>query len=379
MANLRLAIVTPRFWPLIGDQSMHLLRLADSLTTLGHSAVVVTPQWKRSWPQQMTIGGVELVRLRGSGRGGWSTLRWMYSLGSWLREQALDGVLVDGLRHEAYVALGVAKRMPLKVAIVAGEGDLTWQATATLGTRIASRCREAPIVIGPSEALAHSLRAVGMADHRLRIIPRTAAASPARSQTVRNAVRGALAAVNADLVVGPHSIVVLAAGRLDEAQRFGDLVRAWRIVTAKKPEARLWIVGDGPEREQLYRQIGDLDQRFRVLLPGTFDCLEEVIQASDMLLVPAPYLVPPLVMLDSLAAGLPVIAANSPTNQQLVRLGETGVLYPAGDVKAIAASVLEWIDQPAQAIACGARARTASQAWHTVTAEAEAYAEVFQE
>src|SRR5437763_14747141 len=106
MAHLRLALVTPRFWPLVGDQPTHLLRLAESLAALGHTPIVVTPQWKRSWPRQMTIGAVSLVRLRGSGRGGWSTLRWMYSLASWLGEQSLDAVIVAGIRHEAYVALG---------------------------------------------------------------------------------------------------------------------------------------------------------------------------------------------------------------------------------------------------------------------------------
>ena len=89
-----------------------------------------------------------------------------------------------------------------------------------------------------------------------------------------------------------NSQVALAVGRLDAAHRFGDLVRAWRIVTARRSEARLWIIGDGPERDTLYRQIGDLDQRFRVLLPGTFDCLDDLIQASDMLLIPSASAVP---------------------------------------------------------------------------------------
>ena len=88
-ADLRLAIVTPRFWPLMGDCDMHLLQLAASLISLGHKVTIVTARWKRSWPEQMIVGTAPLVRLRGSPRAGWSTLRWMYSLAGWLRARNL--------------------------------------------------------------------------------------------------------------------------------------------------------------------------------------------------------------------------------------------------------------------------------------------------
>src|SRR5689334_1366647 len=130
MPHLRLAIVTPRFWPLVGDEPTHLLRLAESLVGAGHAATVVTPRWKRTWPERMAIGPVPLVRLRGSAAGGWGTLRWMYSLSRWLSEQRLDGVLVAGLRHEAYVALGSASKSGVTTLLLAAEDDLAWQQSA---------------------------------------------------------------------------------------------------------------------------------------------------------------------------------------------------------------------------------------------------------
>src|SRR5437868_3159214 len=123
MAYLRLAIVTPRFWPLMGDAPAHLRQLCDSLIELGHHPTVVTPRWQRSWPQQMMIGALPLVRLRGSARGGWSSLRWMYYLSSWLRDHAgpLDAVIVSGLKQEAYVALGAGQRTGVTTILLAGE------------------------------------------------------------------------------------------------------------------------------------------------------------------------------------------------------------------------------------------------------------------
>jgi glycosyltransferase involved in cell wall biosynthesis len=376
MAPLRLAIVTPRFWPLVGDRPTHLLRLAESLTAIGHQPIVVTPQWKRSWPQEMLIGSVPLVRLRGSGRGGWSTLRWVYSLGTWLRDQKLDGVIADGLRHEAYVALGAARRRQFAIAVIAGDHDLAWQKSATLGSRIAARCYEARAVIAPSEPLATALVAAGFGNDYIHIVPRTSPSVPSRGPASRDAARATLAAVNADLVLSPKATVALAVGRLDEQHRFSDLIRAWRIVTARQPEARLWIVGDGPERERLYRQIGDLDQRFRVLIPGTFDCLDELIQASDMLLVPSQHFAPPMALLDAQAVGLPVIAAQSPMAAELVKNGETGFVYPLGDVKALASAVVELIERPAIGIQVGAAGRAAATAGPTPLGEARSYVEI---
>jgi glycosyltransferase involved in cell wall biosynthesis len=379
MASLRLAIVTPRFWPLIGDRPTHLLRLAESLTALGHRPVVVTPQWKRTWPSEMSIGPVKLVRLRGSGSGGWSTLRWMYSLGTWLREETLDGVLVDGLRHEGFVALRVKHRKSVPVALIAGDDDLKWQKSATLGARIAARCHEAKAIIAPSQSLTATLSAAGFASEFIHLVPRTSPVMPPRSPLLREAARGALAAVNADLVLTAKATVALAVGRLDAEHRFSDLIRAWRIVTARHADARLWIVGDGPERDRLYRQIGDLDQRFRVLIPGTFDCLEELIQASDIFLVPSSHDAPPVALLDAQAAGLPAIVARSPMAEAYVKQGETGLIYTLGDIKDLADAVSNIIDQPAIGIQMGAAARALAAMRSTLVDEAQDYVRIVTE
>jgi len=376
MAHLRLAIVTPRFWPLVDDRSTHLLRLAESLIAAGHTVTIVTPRWKRSWPAQMNIGKVPLVRLSGSPRGGWSTLRWMYALSGWLRElanQALDGVIISGLKHEAYVALGAARRRHLPTLLIAGEDDLAWHGTATLGGRIAARCRECIAIAASSDELATELKAAKFSPDRVTVIHRRVAIPPPRSPKSREDARASLAAVNYDLVTTANTQVALAVGRLDAAHSAGDLVRAWRIVTARRPEARLWIVGDGPDREKLYHQIGDLDQRFRALLPGTFDCLSELLEASDLLLVPALHSVPPLAMLEAQAAGLPVVAADSLALHRHMAHQSTGLFYPAGDFKALAAAVLQLIEQPAVGVALGTAARQAAQSSPTPVDEAAAY------
>jgi glycosyltransferase involved in cell wall biosynthesis len=302
----------------------------------------------------------------------------MYSLGGWLREQAgrLDAVLVVGLKQEAYVALGAGQKTGATTILLAEEDDLQWQQTATLGARIAARCREAPIIVAPTGEIVQSLASAGFAEECLTVIPRAATVPPVCSASARDAARAALAAANYDLVTANNAQVALAVGRLDASNRFGDLVRAWRIVTARRAEARLWIVGDGPDRETLYRQIGDLDQRFRALLPGTFDCLDELLQASDMLLVPAPHASPPQALLQAQACGLPVVAANGPAMGAHIAHEQSGLIYSPGDIKGLAEAVWGLLDRPGTAIAYGSAARAAAQSRPNPKDEAQAYIEL---
>jgi len=226
--------------------------------------------------------------------------------------------------------------------------------------------------------MAAALLDAGFAAESIESVARGSMEMPALGPTSRDTARTSLAGVNADLVVTAKTIVALAVGRLDEAHRFGDLVRAWRIVTARQPDARLWIIGDGPERERLYRQIGDLDQRFRVVIPGTFDCLEELLQASDMLLIPSPFQTPPTVLLDARSIGPPAVVAQAPMAEKFIRNGETGIAYSLGDVKALAAAVLDLIEHPAMGIQLRAASRLESRSATTLVQEAQAYVEIIE-
>jgi glycosyltransferase involved in cell wall biosynthesis len=309
----------------------------------------------------MCVGNVPLVRLRGSHKSGWSTLRWMYSLSRWLKEQAgqLDAVFVGGLRHEAYVAIRALADCRLPIVALAGEGDLAWHKSATFGSRIARRCQKAAAIVAPSRTLAEQLASAGFAREKIAVIPPAVELPPPRSPAQREAARMALAGVNSDLITTDDTPLGLAVGRLDAEHRFGDLVRAWRIVTANRPEARLWIIGDGPERERLYRQICDLDLRYRVLIPGTFDCLDELFAAADLFLQPGASETAPLALLSALAAGLPVIAADAPALREAIEPDQNGLVYTAGEPKALATQIERLLSDPKDGVALGSASREA--------------------
>lgn len=339
------AIVTPHFWPLINDRSLHLLRLSEAFHDAGCEVTVVTPRWTRNWPTRVALGKVNVHRLPGNATGGLGLVRWLYALGRWLQSNPRQAVVVAGLQREAQVTLNCMARRDIPTLLLASESDLV-DRPALADEKLAAACQlQALAIVAPHSDLASALTG-GCLAHKITVIPRSATTIVGRTADSRKAARLSLAAANYDLATADNSLVALAVGRLDEQHRQGDLVRAWRIVTARRPEAKLWIVGDGPERNRLYQQVGDLDQRFRVMLPGMFERHDELLAAADLLVVPACHQVAPVVLHDALAAGLPAVVAEESCCRQLVADRPASHVFPQGDIQALATAVLQACEQP---------------------------------
>jgi glycosyltransferase involved in cell wall biosynthesis len=380
---MRLALVTPRFWPLAGDAETHLLRLAEQFRLAGHAVTLVTSAWLRAWPEQIVVREIPIVRLRPPPRGGFSTLRYMYGLGHWLGEHRgrFDAVLVSTLRHEAYCAVralaGSGVPVVLQAERAGSGGDIAWQRTVSFGSRIARRCRQAAGFVATSQLAAREMAAAGYDHDRTTTIPRGVPIPPPRGALARDAAREALASVNHDLAAPTQNPVALAIGRFLPESGLVDLVKAWRAVAARFPLARLWIVGDGPQRDLLYQLIGDLDLRQRVLLPGTFAESGELLAAADLFIQPAASEVPTLCLAEALAAGVPVIASDLPGHREWIAADELGLLVPKGDPRALSTAIMQLLSEPAQAVALGVAARAHMRQEHTLVGCAQKYLELF--
>lgn len=123
------------------------------------------------------------------------------------------------------------------------------------------------------------------------------------------------------------------AGRLTEIKRPGDLIR----VLALLPGAVLVLAGDGELRaevEELARALGVAD---RVRFLGYIDDLGSWYAAFDAFLLTSANEGSPVVAIEALAAGVPVVATAAGGTGTVVDDGETGLLAPIGDVPALAA------------------------------------------
>jgi glycosyltransferase involved in cell wall biosynthesis len=147
-------------------------------------------------------------------------------------------------------------------------------------------------------------------------------------------------------------------GLLSERKGVATLVEAAAIVCQRHPDAVFWLVGaDGGALPAVIDGIGRLHLEDRVFVLGERQDIDEILLTSQMLAHPAVADPFPVVVLEAMRAGLPVVATRSGGCEQLVADGETGFLVPVGDAAALAAGICRLLDDPVRGQEMGRRGR----------------------
>ena len=119
----------------------------------------------------------------------------------------------------------------------------------------------------------------------------------------------------------PDLPLLLVAGRLAPEKNLESL--AW--VMDELPEARLALVGDGPDRKRLERVFAKLPVHFTGFLTG--DELATAFASADVFVMPPTSETLGFVALEAMASGVPVVAADAGGLRDVVQHGENGLLY----------------------------------------------------
>ncbi len=354
MNGIRVALVTRRFWPLAGSCENTVADLSQELLAQGLAPAIVTARFDGRWPTEIVFRENTVHRLPFPQRFGWGTMRYMIALSRWLRRNCpdIDLVYVSRLSLEAHATLGAFEGSGIPVVLRAEMGEPLEGARGgqrrRLAGRVLRRCQTAAAVVATSEITRSRLLDAGFRTSQVHVIPDGVAPAEPRTGAAQLLARAALAGVNEDLRVGLNMPVVTYCGPLQPPTQLEALVTAWRYVAREHPHARLWLVGDGALRERLYRNIRDRDLLGRVLMPGTFDDLQDVLLASDLLIVPPGANDQSFALLKALAAQLPVLVATGPEQDNLVQDGITGRRFTASDPRALARAILDALANPEQ-------------------------------
>jgi len=142
--------------------------------------------------------------------------------------------------------------------------------------------------------------------------------------------------------------IVMHISNFRPVKRVEDVVEIFaRIV--EKVDARLVLVGDGPERPRALDRAEELGVRPRVLFLGKHASVDELLTCADLFLLPSENESFGLAALEAMACGAPVVASNTGGLPEVVTHGETGYLFPPGDVANMAAGGIEILTDPARA------------------------------
>ncbi len=382
MSALRLVLVTRRFWPLVGGAEGVMANLASEFASRGVRVTLLTARWHPDWPARVTYRDASVIRLTNPSLRGWGTYRYMRALERWLRQQSgeYDLVYVSMLKHDAYAAIGAAgRRVPvvLRAEGAGSSGDCIWQLEANFGRRIKRRCTKADAVIGPSRAIERELIAAGYSRDMIHYLPNGVAIPAEVDQDAKEKSRAVLAELRPELVCPIGSPIAVYTGRLHEAKGLADLVTAWQAIVARWPNARLWLVGEGPFENTLRNWIEAQNLSGRVVLAGVFDNVDELLTAADLFVLPSLEEGMSLAMLEAMATGLPIVATDISGNRGLITDGEHGLLVPPQDIGALSAAIEQLLDNRQLAARLGGAARERAQESFSVAETVDRHLELF--
>ena len=118
-----------------------------------------------------------------------------------------------------------------------------------------------------------------------------------------------------------------------------DFVRVAAAVHKAHPDARFVMVGDGPLREPAESLARDLGVAHRMIFPGWWNDVPGLLDATTVSVLTSRHEGLPCSVVESLAAGVPVVATDVDGTVEVVRSGSNGELAPAGDISGLADAV----------------------------------------
>jgi glycosyltransferase involved in cell wall biosynthesis len=192
----------------------------------------------------------------------------------------------------------------------------------------------------------------------------------------RQVPTGAAEAVREELGVGDGFLWV-SVGRLDRQKGYDLLLTAFDAVRRTRPDVRLAIAGDGPEREALAKIVDRLDLADSAFLLGDRHDVPAILAAADAFVLSSRWEGLPMVLLEAGAAELPIVSTDVGGNREIAR-PDLGAVLVDVDPEAMTRGMLEVMNQdPAERASVGRALRDHVRAVYDIEAVVERWKQIY--
>jgi L-malate glycosyltransferase len=152
--------------------------------------------------------------------------------------------------------------------------------------------------------------------------------------------------IHAEFWLPTHAPVVGAVAALTQEKGHKYLIDAAALVVRDVPDARFVILGEGELRPSLERHIKDLHLDKHVVMPGFRADILSFIKSFDVFVMSSLFEGLGTSLLDAMALSKPTVATDTGGIPEVVSHGETGLLVPTRDAKALAAAISTLLKDP---------------------------------
>jgi glycosyltransferase involved in cell wall biosynthesis len=277
-----------------------------------------------------------------------------FSVSSSLRRLAerLQPDLIDthSVKSHFWIASsGLARRYPW----IAYHHGYTWP---NLKQRVYNQfdrwsLQRARLVVTVTNAFIGQLENAGVSRERIRVVP-----SSIRADWADGVDRDLVANLRAE-VAPTGAQIVLAVGRLSKEKGHADLIEALALMPARPGAERphLVLLGDGYEREAL--QMMAATRNVSITLAGHIGAVAPYFAMADVFVLPSHSEGSPLVLVEAMAARLPIVATAVGGVPEMVDSGREALLVPAGQPPKLAEAIMHLLGHSEEAKRLGAAAR----------------------
>ncbi|MGD0468414.1 MAG: glycosyltransferase family 4 protein [Terriglobales bacterium] len=194
-------------------------------------------------------------------------------------------------------------------------------------------------------------RLIAVSDYLQRVFIARFHVPPERIRTIRNGVdpsrfegiaHAEAARFRSAFSVGADEIVLSQISRISKAKGQFDLLHALRLLPPDL-RYRCLIVGEGKERASLERLAESLGLSRKVTFCGYQSNIPVVLAATDVMLLPSHREPLGLSIIEAMLSNVPVIAANAGGVPEIITHGKDGLLFPAGDIPALARLIMQMV------------------------------------
>jgi glycosyltransferase involved in cell wall biosynthesis len=142
------------------------------------------------------------------------------------------------------------------------------------------------------------------------------------------------------------SVVIGSLGRLAEEKGYRDLIQAASTIAREFPEVIFLVVGDGPQKEELKELTTSLGIEKQVVLTGYRTDIVDILGCIDLYVSASLWEGLPTSILESMAAGIPVVCTAIPGSLEIVKPGENGWIAHPGSPESLASAIREALARP---------------------------------
>jgi glycosyltransferase involved in cell wall biosynthesis len=174
----------------------------------------------------------------------------------------------------------------------------------------------------------------------------------------------------------PPRRIIGAAGRLSPEKGFRILIEAARPLAERDPDLGFILFGEGPLRKQLERAIAAAGLNERFILAGFHADLDQYLPFLDLVVLPSFTEGLPNVVLEALAAAVPVVATAVGGTPELIEDGVNGYLVPPGEAKGLQKRMSDLLATPKRK-AMGLRGRLRVEERFSFPAQSRQYQQLF--